>query len=617
MSIPLAPVLYFKAPDSDPLSFDDTTTRLLIDTEVDGLDAFELTERGVVWTKITNPNSENPITEKVLICGPLIAYAKTRDLAQPNMRGLLLWFKDQSKTDHHLPISRGDIQRPAGILKMLYELDFYVNRSYEKQLALYLSKMSPKETRDYVTQTGWTREHQSFALPHGLTVSRDIEGQSLGYLSSDRHSSLLKSFRPGGTYENWKHQVAARCLGNPLPIFALATAFAGPLLRPLNMDSFCVHLYHKTSRGKTTTQQIAASVWGVGADPARQPGDTFLIRWNSTENALGRQASFVNDTLLVIDEVGNFEGDDFGRVIYSFLGGTSKSGLTPSLRAREPHHWRIVALSTGEKSGQSLIERNRVAMGGQLNRFLDIPCGETLFPETGGVLPGAFADDLKMACATHFGWAGPEFLRGLLDHTESHFDLINRLNDWFKRSQDAVMSYALTLITPTPEQERALRRFAFIQTAGEIAVSAGCLPFPVNVIGESVRVAIAAWLDAGDTSSDGDRMIEAIRNYLTRHQTHFIEVTEIKETLTSSQQVIGYHRNGEFLLTEESFTKACGDHDPRGVRQELARLGYLVTTKETVKGVSKLRYKSRFTVPTVVGKKSLRLYAIKMDILQS
>jgi putative DNA primase/helicase len=71
--------------------------------------------------------------------------------------------------------------------------------------------------------------------------------------------------------------VWALCVGNSRLAFAVACAFAGPLLRPAGMESGGFHYRGDSSSGKTTALKVAASVYG---------GAGYLQRWRTTDNAL-------------------------------------------------------------------------------------------------------------------------------------------------------------------------------------------------------------------------------------------------------------------------------------------------------------------------------------------
>lgn len=63
-----------------------------------------------------------------------------------------------------------------------------------------------------------------------------------------------------GTLDDWKANVATYCVGNTVMTTVVSLAFVGPLLEVLGRNGGGLHLRGKSSKGKTTLQQAAASV---------------------------------------------------------------------------------------------------------------------------------------------------------------------------------------------------------------------------------------------------------------------------------------------------------------------------------------------------------------------
>ena len=79
------------------------------------------------------------------------------------------------------------------------------------------------------------------------------------------------------------------------------------------------HFFGPSSRGKTTIQRAAASVWGRGsADPG------FIRSWRATANAQEAAAAQVTDTLLALDEIGVADSRDAAAAIYQLAAGVGK-----------------------------------------------------------------------------------------------------------------------------------------------------------------------------------------------------------------------------------------------------------------------------------------------------
>jgi hypothetical protein len=83
--------------------------------------------------------------------------------------------------------------------------------------------------------------------------------------------------------------------GNPADAGRVA-ALSAPLIGLVGADGFGVHLFEQSSAGKTTTANIASSLWG-------EP-DALRLTWYGTALGIANEAEAHNDSLLPLDEVG-------------------------------------------------------------------------------------------------------------------------------------------------------------------------------------------------------------------------------------------------------------------------------------------------------------------------
>jgi putative DNA primase/helicase len=76
----------------------------------------------------------------------------------------------------------------------------------------------------------------------------------------------------------------------------IAAALAAPLIGVADRDGFGIHFYEQSSAGKTTTQNVASSLYG---NP-----DALRLTWYGTALGLINEAAAHNDGLMPLDEVG-------------------------------------------------------------------------------------------------------------------------------------------------------------------------------------------------------------------------------------------------------------------------------------------------------------------------
>ncbi|MBW2186462.1 MAG: DUF927 domain-containing protein [Deltaproteobacteria bacterium] len=377
-----------------------------------------------------------------------------------------VWDVDGNERQVLLP-ARSVASGTAGI-SFLVDAGLVIMPDFGKLVAGFIHLSRPQGRLERTELTGWLKDSPVFVYPG------EIIGQQTGVeiLHEPKSKALTQAFYSRGTLEEWRQHVAVLAKGNPLMAFVLCASLSGPLLKVVGFTGGGSHLYGRSSRGKTTMAQFAASVHGDATDPGVPTSRSLVRTWHTTANALDALAEAHSDTLLVLDEAGSFAGKDLDQTIYQLCGGQEKSTMLSSRKLRRSGNWRSNLLSTGEISIQQRIEASgRLAMAGQLVRLIDIPIGE-IFTDTKGMEPGQFATELKNVCRKYFGTAGKAFVRSLQKVlAEDPEALADSLRDYVEEyAQD------LAVDDVAPEQMRILRRFALYQVAGELAVQWGILP---------------------------------------------------------------------------------------------------------------------------------------------
>jgi putative DNA primase/helicase len=227
-----------------------------------------------------------------------------------------------------------------------------VHRTY---LPKYLLTRKTKQRLESALSVGWHRE--AFVLPERVI------GDEVVFFQSEH--AWQNEYAERGTLEEWRDEIAARCVGNPLMMFSASAAFAGCLLEPAHMDGGGFHLFGPSSSGKTTIGRCACSVWG---------GPKYARTWHSTANGIEAAAVLFNHGLIFLDEVSQADPAEVSQVIYMIANGQGKQRANRSGTARKLHQWRVIALSTGEQSIETHLEQKRLKVkAGQDVRLLSVP----------------------------------------------------------------------------------------------------------------------------------------------------------------------------------------------------------------------------------------------------
>ncbi|ENP4450219.1 DUF927 domain-containing protein, partial [Escherichia coli] len=194
-------------------------------------------------------------------------------------------------------------------------------------------------------------------------------------------------------------------------------SLSAPLIGLVGADGFGVHLFEQSTAGKTTTQNIASSLWG-------EP-DAQRLTWYGTALGIANEAEAHNDGLLPLDEIGQAgNAREVSTSAYTLFNGSGKLQGAKDGGNREIKHWRTVAISTGEMDVETFLKTEGIKVkAGQLVRLLNVPMEKaTQFHEysTGK----AHADALKDAWTANHGAAGREWVKWLADHQQEAKDTV-------------------------------------------------------------------------------------------------------------------------------------------------------------------------------------------------
>ena len=544
---------------------------------------------------------------------------------------LLISFMTQEKEIKEIHFAKRVIGQSSSLINDLIGHGFYVDLTHKRQLINFLNKLNPQEKLFYVAKPGWTSRLDAFVFPT-KTISWDRKTtDTLKLLNYN------KKFDASGSFKKWQKHVVKPCVEYPLFAFALATAFTPPLLRLVNMDSFCVNLYGESSKGKTTALQVAASVWGCGSEPSK--ADSYVYNWNATGNALNYLAAGSNDVLLAMDELGSFRNESLGQVVYALSGGKSRKGMKADNKARDDLTWNMLLLSTSEVSGRQRMEEDGRVYTGQLNRFIDIPVNQLKTKCDANLV-----DALKKSCSEYYGWAGLQLIKSITQHSDDKDDLIRKIAERHEENYQYLLKEAESLLTNsdelTSELKRSIKRFALIFTAAKLIARGNILDLyeanpAVNDqnfdkddqdyqdyvtaftqadsdVRETLLEVFRVWLKNinQEPRSISDRIVASIRNYLMANQAKFIKTTGNKKL---PALIVGYYhkRKKLFLLTDDTFAKACHGFSVN----ESAKVLDSASVKLLHKHGDEQRFKACFSVQSINGQKKTRLYAIEAKIL--
>jgi putative DNA primase/helicase len=523
------------------------------------------------------------------LCSTLHIEAVTFD-GQDNNFGRLLRFKNTLGRwrEWAMPM---ELLRGAGddLRGELLAMGVLIDPHAKNLLGQYLQAITPKRRVNCALQVGWCGD--SFVLPDTVIgpAASGVIFQS-GERGHDEHTR-------GGTLAGWQSDIAARAVGNPLLTLALSASFAGPMLARCNGESGGIHFVGDSSTGKTTAIEAACATWG---------GANFRRSWRATANGMEGAAALFNDCLLALDEISECDPREVGAIVYALGNGRGKQRASRTGNARGVTRWRVVVLSSGERTiGTTMAEGGYRAKAGQSVRLLDIPAARRFgaWDELHGLPNGAaFADAIRRAAVAHHGHAGRAFLEKLTRDRRDFCELLERFKALPIFSADGGEG----------QDKRTAGRFALLALAGEVATEYWITGWPE---GEAIKAAVVgfkAWRSMRGRRNDEPRQIlEQVSGFVERHGDSRFSNANANE----SDDVMRINRAGwwreedggrVYLFNAEGLREALKGFDFKRALDTLQEAGALPKADASGERAKAQRIAGRL----------VKLYAIRADKLE-
>lgn len=426
---------------------------------------------------------------------------------------IVIRFKDRDGREKTEIIARSQLaSEPGAVRSRLAGAGLLMpsSRAKAERFAQFFTEIECAERLTLVDSTGW-KSGDRFVLPQRVFGPDGSEPMLFTGNASALH------YRQRGALEAWQSDIAGRAPGNSMLLFALSIGFAGPLLRPLDIEGGGFHFRGGSSTGKTTLALAAGSIWGGGGPLGA------AHTWRSTANALEMIAYGHSETLLVLDELALVAPEEAGQSAYALASGQAKGRMNTNASLRPRPEWRTILLSTGEIGLADHIRTSKRAervMAGQELRLIDIPAdagqGMGIWEDLhNAASPAELSDALKASCGRHYGHAGPAFV------------------ERFVRDADAARSAASGIMQAFIETaqrpgdhgqvHRGALRFALVAAAGELAASFGVAPWEAGDASKAALTLFNRWAGAFGRSAPRERqdVVRTLKAAIEQNQSRF------------------------------------------------------------------------------------------------
>ena len=555
---------------------------------------FHLLESGLYYIEQTKEDEY-----KRYISSPIKVLAQTRDTTN-NAWGRLLEWHDADGVQHTQALSMELFQSDGVELRkaLAYQGVIIAPDGRARNLLQSYLMSYPTDTRALcVDRVGW--HDDVFVLPH-QQIGQHEHDDLIVYQTTQ---GIDSNYQSKGTLAQWQQGISIPLATHSKLVVALSSAFAGQLLAPLEQQTGAgVHFKGQSSKGKTTALYVGCSVWGKPSH--------YCKTWKSTGNALEHTAYIHNDGFLALDEIGEVANPkELGNIAYMLANGKGKARLTKQITAKPSYTWKVIFLSTGEKSLKEIMQENgQKTKLGQEIRLIDIDIDQSehgLFDQIDFAEDGAKQSRLLVERSNQsYGVAGMAWLDYLTSDKKTAIDTAKQLLE----------RYNLELIAEHTQGHivRVANAFALIATAGELATQAGITGWQTGTAFNAVKTVFNAWVNdfeyVGDYQTK-EYILHVKAFFEANESSRFEAITPDPDHIEKILNRVGYWKieNGGklFLVLPEQFkNEVCKGHDSRKVAEAL--LIEKLLEHDTGKTSKTARIPSK--------KNAVKVYAVKEEI---
>ncbi|EAM5558420.1 DUF927 domain-containing protein [Salmonella enterica] len=453
----------------------------------------ESRDDGVFWvTPKVDKETGEIINPETWLCSPIEVVGSGSDGAERYL--VLRWRSPRGHEDITRAIPCADIGERDGWRSLKAGgVNVTTKNTFRAILADWLQQCGAGQEWRISHTSGW--HHGAYVMPDG-----EVIGEPETPILFNGRSAAAGGYAVAGTAESWRNSVARLACGNPSMMLGVAASMAAPLIGLVGADGFGVHLFEQSSAGKTTTANIASSVWGVP--------DALRLTWYGTALGIANEAEAHNDGLLPLDEIGQgSNARDVATSAYTLFNGAGKLQGAKEGGNRELKRWRTVAVSTGEMDIETFLSAGGLKVkAGQLVRLLNIPMEKaTVF--NGQPNGKAHADALKEAWLDNHGAAGREWVKWLAAHQQEAKQAV----------RDAQERWRGLIPADYGEQvHRVAERFAILEAA--LVLSCHVTGWSEQASRDAIQHSFNAWVkEFGTGNKEHQQIIEQCEAFLNAY----------------------------------------------------------------------------------------------------
>lgn len=346
--------------------------------------------------------------------------------------------------------------------------------------------------------------------------------------------NILRSTKPLGSLDGWKHVVHTLAQHNLFDILAIMTVgFGAPLMRFTSFDGLTFHVGSSESgTGKSVSLEMAASVWG---HPTR-----YMVGKDTSGVAMQQRLGLLNSLPLICDEITQKNRKDFEwfpGFVFDMTDGKGKERMEGGFNRERVNttYWSTLALVSSNTHIMDYLSSRKHSSQGEIMRLLELQMNKRL--ETTPALDEA----LKNYLPKNYGVAGAKFARWLVSNLPTVRDVVRMVEDDLKKTMQT-----------SPEERFWIAGIAACLAGGVLAGKkyADVVDLPLKAI----RASFGRMLDgARGVSRTARRDADDILNSYTRE--YYGRFVVVRKALTGISATLGEALNIDESLTR---TEVCG-----------------------------------------------------------
>ena len=279
-----------------------------------------------------------------------------------------------------------------------------------------------------VSALGW-REHDGarvFVLPEsaGGPVTTAASAPRFEVAPPDAgEQQVADALSRGGSWEGWCELAKLLC-ARPVARLALYAALCAPYLELTGQPGFTLHLCCRSSTGKTTALQAAASTVGFPGGAGLPARAGVVADWYGTSISKFRRLAFFRHLPAFLDDAQRVDDPELiTQVVYSVANGTDR-GRGSVRGSQATARWALTLVSTGEDPIRGYSQR-----GGMQARAIDLD--QRVF-ET-----AAEARAARELAGEHHGHTMPRMIRCLAERDPADLRKFQRYTERMLQQQAA------------------------------------------------------------------------------------------------------------------------------------------------------------------------------------